>query len=201
MFFLYFSSFLDFTSVMSVSFLLSFFHDFIRSFLSPWLLGTNICVSKWNRVLFLCAILDWTQRRPLWHLYSGLSTEHPLHSKHATISPSALVRNADDLLCTWRRFRVFADRTQNLTATVKQLAHHLISFYFLIPFYWFFLCHLSSFLTFPCSSVPYVFIYSFPVFCFLLWAFLNLNSVNQLIFVTVRCGVLFEVRTEFLSTM
>jgi hypothetical protein len=26
-----------------------------------------------------------------------------------------------------------------------------------------------------------------------------LNSVNQLIFVTVKCGVLFEVRTEFLS--
>jgi hypothetical protein len=27
---------------------------------------------------------------------------------------------------------------------------------------------------------------------------LNLNSVNQLIFVMVKCGVLFEVRTKFL---
>jgi hypothetical protein len=30
---------------------------------------------------------------------------------------------------------------------------------------------------------------------------LNLNSVNQLIFVMVKCGVLFKVRTEFLNTM
>jgi hypothetical protein len=30
-------------------------------------------------------------------------------------------------------------------------------------------------------------------------ATLNLNSVNQLIFVMVKCGVLFEVRTEFLN--
>jgi hypothetical protein len=30
---------------------------------------------------------------------------------------------------------------------------------------------------------------------------LNLNSVNQLIFVTVKCGVLFEVRTEFLNNI
>jgi hypothetical protein len=30
---------------------------------------------------------------------------------------------------------------------------------------------------------------------------LNLNSVNQLIFVMVKCGVLFEVRTEFLNKM
>jgi hypothetical protein len=29
--------------------------------------------------------------------------------------------------------------------------------------------------------------------------FISLNSVNQLIFVMVRCGVLFEVRTEFLN--
>jgi hypothetical protein len=28
---------------------------------------------------------------------------------------------------------------------------------------------------------------------------LNLNSVNQLIFVMVECGVLFEVRTELIS--
>jgi hypothetical protein len=30
---------------------------------------------------------------------------------------------------------------------------------------------------------------------------LNLNSVNQLIFVMVKCSVLFEVRTEFLNNI
>jgi hypothetical protein len=30
---------------------------------------------------------------------------------------------------------------------------------------------------------------------------LNLNSVNQLIFVMVKCGVLFEVRTESLNNI
>jgi hypothetical protein len=30
---------------------------------------------------------------------------------------------------------------------------------------------------------------------------LNLNSVNLLIFVMVKCGVLFEVRTEFLNNI
>jgi hypothetical protein len=30
---------------------------------------------------------------------------------------------------------------------------------------------------------------------------LNLNSVNQLNFVMVKCGVLFEVRTEFLNNI
>jgi hypothetical protein len=30
-------------------------------------------------------------------------------------------------------------------------------------------------------------------------AITSLNSVNQLILVMVKCGVLFEVRTEFLS--
>jgi hypothetical protein len=30
---------------------------------------------------------------------------------------------------------------------------------------------------------------------------LNLNSVNQLIFVMVKCCVLFEVRTEFLNNI
>jgi hypothetical protein len=30
-------------------------------------------------------------------------------------------------------------------------------------------------------------------------AIISLNSVNQLISVTVKCGVLFEVRTEFLN--
>jgi predicted Holliday junction resolvase-like endonuclease len=28
---------------------------------------------------------------------------------------------------------------------------------------------------------------------------LNVNSINQLIFVLVKCGVLFQVRTEFLN--
>jgi hypothetical protein len=32
-------------------------------------------------------------------------------------------------------------------------------------------------------------------------ALLNLNSVNQLIFVMVKCDVLFEVRTEFLNNI
>jgi hypothetical protein len=30
-------------------------------------------------------------------------------------------------------------------------------------------------------------------------AIISLNSVNQLIFVMVKCDVLFEVRTEFLN--
>jgi hypothetical protein len=30
---------------------------------------------------------------------------------------------------------------------------------------------------------------------------LNLNSINQLIFVMVKCGVLFEVRTGFLNNI
>jgi hypothetical protein len=30
---------------------------------------------------------------------------------------------------------------------------------------------------------------------------ISLNSVNQLIFVMVKCGVLFEVRTEFLNNI
>jgi hypothetical protein len=32
-------------------------------------------------------------------------------------------------------------------------------------------------------------------------ACLNLNSVNQLIFVMVKCGVLFEVRAKFLNNI
>jgi hypothetical protein len=31
-------------------------------------------------------------------------------------------------------------------------------------------------------------------------AIIFLNNINQLIFVRVKCGVLFEVRTEFLHT-
>jgi hypothetical protein len=34
-----------------------------------------------------------------------------------------------------------------------------------------------------------------------LFIYLNLNSVNQLIFVMVKCGVLFEVRTGFLNNI
>jgi hypothetical protein len=30
---------------------------------------------------------------------------------------------------------------------------------------------------------------------------ISLNNINQLIFVMVKCGVLFEVRTEFLNTI
>jgi hypothetical protein len=37
--------------------------------------------------------------------------------------------------------------------------------------------------------------------CVLTQTFLNLNSINQLIFVMVKCGVLFEVRTEFLNNI
>jgi hypothetical protein len=37
---------------------------------------------------------------------------------------------------------------------------------------------------------------------FLLYtAIFSLNSINQLIFVMVKCGVLFEVRTEFLNNI
>jgi hypothetical protein len=32
-------------------------------------------------------------------------------------------------------------------------------------------------------------------------AIISLNTVNQLIFVMVKCGVLFEVRTEFLNVI
>jgi hypothetical protein len=32
-------------------------------------------------------------------------------------------------------------------------------------------------------------------------AIISLNGINHLIFVMVKCGVLFEVRTEFLSTI
>jgi hypothetical protein len=37
--------------------------------------------------------------------------------------------------------------------------------------------------------------------CISTWRLLNLNSVNQLIFVMVKCGVLFEVRTGFLNNI
>jgi hypothetical protein len=32
-------------------------------------------------------------------------------------------------------------------------------------------------------------------------AIISLNNINQLIFVMVTCGVLFEVRTEFLNNI
>jgi hypothetical protein len=38
-------------------------------------------------------------------------------------------------------------------------------------------------------------------FCMVLTAIISLNSVNQLIFVMVKCDVLFEVRTEFLNNI
>jgi hypothetical protein len=34
-----------------------------------------------------------------------------------------------------------------------------------------------------------------------LTAIISLNSINKLIFVMVKCGVLFEVRTEFLNNI
>jgi hypothetical protein len=34
-----------------------------------------------------------------------------------------------------------------------------------------------------------------------LTAIISLNSINQLIFVMVKCGGLFEVRTEFLNNI
>jgi hypothetical protein len=39
------------------------------------------------------------------------------------------------------------------------------------------------------------------VFRTIIFAIISLNSVNQLIFVMVKCGVFFAVRTEFLSIM
>jgi hypothetical protein len=39
------------------------------------------------------------------------------------------------------------------------------------------------------------------MFVYLNSGFISLNSVNQLIFVMVKCGVLFEVRTEFLNVI
>jgi uncharacterized membrane protein YcfT len=39
------------------------------------------------------------------------------------------------------------------------------------------------------------------VFFSLKWAIISLNNINQLIFVMVKCGVLFEVRTEFLNNI
>jgi hypothetical protein len=36
---------------------------------------------------------------------------------------------------------------------------------------------------------------------FSVWTASSLNSINQLIFVMVKCGVLFEVRTEFLNNI
>jgi len=46
-----------------------------------------------------------------------------------------------------------------------------------------------------------MFIWRFPCRLVCESVVLNLNSVNQLIFVMVKCGVLFEVRTEFLNNI
>jgi hypothetical protein len=35
----------------------------------------------------------------------------------------------------------------------------------------------------------------------LLTAIISLNNINQMIFVMMKCGVLFEVRTEFLNNI
>jgi hypothetical protein len=37
------------------------------------------------------------------------------------------------------------------------------------------------------------------LFILCLWTIISLNSVNQLIFVMVKCGVFFAVRTEILN--
>jgi hypothetical protein len=39
------------------------------------------------------------------------------------------------------------------------------------------------------------------LFLFLSLGFKGLNGINQLIFVVVKCGVLFEVRTGFLNVI
>jgi hypothetical protein len=39
------------------------------------------------------------------------------------------------------------------------------------------------------------------VWFLLLTEIISLNNINQLIFVMVKCGVLFEVRTEFLNNI
>jgi hypothetical protein len=39
------------------------------------------------------------------------------------------------------------------------------------------------------------------VLFYLLTSIISLNGINQLIFVMVKCGVLFEVRTEFLNNI
>jgi hypothetical protein len=42
-------------------------------------------------------------------------------------------------------------------------------------------------------------LYFFVSYIFSLKAIISLNRINQLIFVMMKCGVLFEVRTEFLN--
>jgi hypothetical protein len=49
------------------------------------------------------------------------------------------------------------------------------------------------------QSVTLHFLFMGSVFFSLTTAIISLNSVNQLIFVMVKCRVLFEVRTEFLN--
>jgi hypothetical protein len=65
---------------------------------------------------------------------------------------------------------------------------------------------LFSFFAFVIMYVSHALIfrnYTFISFmCFSIHtAIISLNSVNQLIFVMVKCGVLFEVRTEFLNNI
>jgi hypothetical protein len=51
------------------------------------------------------------------------------------------------------------------------------------------------------SEQKYFHRYSSPLFKDVTYIQLNLNSVNHLIVVMVKCGVLFEVRTEFLNNI
>jgi D-alanyl-lipoteichoic acid acyltransferase DltB (MBOAT superfamily) len=51
------------------------------------------------------------------------------------------------------------------------------------------------------QSVTLHFVFMGFVWFSLQTAIISLNNVNQLIFVMVKCGVLFEVRTEFLNIM
>jgi hypothetical protein len=46
-----------------------------------------------------------------------------------------------------------------------------------------------------------IFVCGFCMFLFSKQRIISLNTVNQLILVMVKCGVLFEVRTEFLNNI
>jgi hypothetical protein len=50
-------------------------------------------------------------------------------------------------------------------------------------------------------SVTMYFVFMNLVRFSVLTAIISLNGINQLIFVMVKCGVLFEVRTEFLNNI
>jgi hypothetical protein len=52
-----------------------------------------------------------------------------------------------------------------------------------------------------CQSASVHFVFVDHVWFSVQTATISLNSFNQLIFVMVKCGVLFEVRTEFLNNI